>query len=382
MIRKYYKIKVKGKNVRRFIKTLYMRKVNLNSIEIGENFFTAIVDSVNLEKILNIKTYYKIEIIDSVGFLHFKNLIKENSAFLFSFLIGILFFSLLSNIIFDVVVVTDDSEIKKIIVDELYKNNIKKYSFVKSYKSIQEIKSKLLDSFNDKIEWLEIERIGTSYYVRLEKRIIKDLKTESKFRHVIAKRDGIIKKIVAHDGEIVTKTNDYVSKGTLLISGEIHKGEDIKGNIPASGDVYAEVWYKVKVTLPINYYEKKYTGNNKNVINFRFLNNSYNVFDNNKYIDKDTESFNIYSDFFNLCEINYNKENELYVNDSVNLITSEVLAVKYAKDKILSRLNDGEYIISQKKLKTILNDSTISVEVFFKVYENISSFEYYEIERE
>ena len=36
--------------------------------------------------------------------------------------------------------------------------------------------------------------------------------------------------------------------------------------------------------------------------------------------------------------------------------------------------------MAQKKLKTFLNNSTIKVEVFFKVYENISQYQYYENE--
>ena len=43
-------------------------------------------------------------------------------------------------------------------------------------------------------------------------------------------------------------------------------------------------------------------------------------------------------------------------------------------------LSDDEYIISQKKLKTVINNSTIVTEVFFKVYENISSSQYFSIE--
>ena len=45
----------------------------------------------------------------------------------------------------------------------------------------------------------------------------------------------------------------------------------------------------------------------------------------------------------------------------------------------MKTLSENEYIISQKKLKTMVNNSTMIVEVFFKVYENISTYDYYEI---
>ena len=55
-------------------------------------------------------------------------------------------------------------------------------------------------------------------------------------------------------------------------------------------------------------------------------------------------------------------------------------AFKIEKNKIEENLKEDEYIISQKKLKTVINNSTIVTEIFFKVYENISSFSYYSIE--
>ena len=50
-----------------------------------------------------------------------------------------------------------------------------------------------------------------------------------------------------------------------------------------------------------------------------------------------------------------------------------------ARDKIIEQLDTNEYIISQKKLKTTINNSTINVEVFFKVYEDISNYSYYNL---
>ena len=271
----------------------------------------------------------------------------------------------------------DDKNMVKLLNEELNKYNIKKYSRVLSYEKREEIKEKIINNNKDKIEWMEIDRIGTKYIVKLEKRIKNNIKKEEDIRHVIAKKSGIIKKIVASDGEVVKKINDFVTKGDVIISGEIHKGEDIKDNVSADGEVYAEVWYKVKVTLPINYHEEKLTGNKKNVLNIKFIDKEFNLF--NSYKNKEIKKNNIYSDFFGLFEINLNSEKEKNIIDDVNLMTNEDLGVELARNKILSTLKENEYIISQKKLKTILNDSTINIEVFFKVYENISEFSYYEI---
>lgn len=86
-------------------------------------------------------------------------------------------------------------------------------------------------------------------------------------------------KIVAENGEIIKKKNDYVKAGDIIISGEIHKNDEVVDNIPASGSVYAEVWYKVKVEMPISYKEELLTGKNKNILNISFLDYSWNLFD-------------------------------------------------------------------------------------------------------
>ena len=377
MFNKYYKIRVSGKNLRRFIKSLHNYGIKLNSISLSNSFFTAIVDKSSLDKLLDLKTYYKIEVLDGLGMLYLKKLILSNICFIIFFFIGILYLYFLSNVIFYVVIVSNDFELNEKVYNELDNYNIKKYKFIKDYDDIQSIKKNILNKYKNNIEWIEIERIGTKYYVKLEKRVINEIKKDLINRHVVAKKDGIIKKIVASNGEVVKKVDDYVNKGDILISGEIHKKDEVKGNTAASGNVYAEVWYKVNVILPINYYEKKYTGNSKNVFNISFLDINFNIFDNNKYSNKDVTSFSIYDDFYNMFKISYNKEKEFIVNEDINLITNESIAVNRAKEKILSKLGKNEYIIYQKKLKTILNDSTIRVEVFFKVYEDISQYKYY-----
>lgn len=380
MFKNYYRITIRGNNVKRFIKTLYKLGISLDKIQIQDEYFYAKVDQENYEKIINLKTNYDVEIDRVYGLLNIRKQILKNSFFLFSILLGLAIIFVLSNFIFDIDVVHDDYKLREIVNNELDKYGIKKYSLVKNYEEIQKIKKNILDSNKNDIEWIEIERVGTKYVIRLEKRIINKLETESKIRHVVAKKSGIIKKIVAENGEIIKKINDYVTGGETIISGEIHRGEDVKENVAADGKVFAEVWYKVKVSLPIHYYEKKYTGKTKNVINFSFLGNEINLF-KSKYQNKEIDRFNLFSDFFDMVTINFDNQKEVDINDSINLITSENVAVSIARNKIINKLGEEEYIISQKKLKTTLNNSTINIEVFFKVYENISDYKYYDVNK-
>lgn len=382
MFNNYYLVRIKGHDIKSFIRNLHKKRINLNELKIYEKEFYAKLNQKDFDKLKEIKTSYEIEVIKKYGVVHYKEVIKNNIIFLISIFISILILLILENMIFEVEIVTNDSKIRKILNEELEKYDIEKYKLVKSYNTIQEIKSKILENNKDNIEYIEIERIGTKYVIRVEKRIINNLTKENKIRHVVASKNGIIKKIEADKGEILTKVNDYVAKGDILISGEIHKGEDVLDNTSADGKIYAEVWYKVKVTIPIKYYEEKKTGKSENIISINILDYNLNLFEKEKYKDKKEKEIILFSDFFNLFKISYKNLEELEVNDSINLITSENTAVKYAREKIISQLSDEEYIISQKKLKTTLNDSTIKVEVFFKVYENITDYKYYEVNKE
>jgi len=275
--------------------------------------------------------------------------------------------------IFKIEVVHNDDEIRKLIMEELNKNNIKKFKLIKSYDYIEKVKQSILNNNKDKIEWIEIERIGTKYSIKVEKRILNDIKQEETTKHIVAKKNGIIKKIVAENGEIIRKINDYVKEGEIIISGSIYKNDEIVNNIAANGKVYAEVWYEAKIELPINYQEKIITDKENKIINVNILNKDINLFKKENFKNKTSNKKNIFNDFFKLISINYINEKEIKITDK----PIDEIALEIASKKIIEKLTNDEYIISQKKLKTSVNNSTIIVDVFFKVYENISRPEYF-----
>lgn len=377
MFESFYKIKIEGKDVKRFIRMLYRSGIYFEEISLDRGSAYIKVDKDNYKKLKNIKTSYNIEVIELFGISKFKHLIKTNFIFLIFTALGIFLLYFLSNIIFDVEVIHNDKYIRDLLYSELDKYNIKKFNFVKKYEYVQKVKNEILNNYKNDIEWLEIERVGTVYKIRVDKRIINNIKQDGQNRHVVAKKNGIIMRIVAEKGEIVKKVYDYVRAGDIIISGEIYKNKEVIGQTSASGDVYAEVWYKVKVEMPISYKEEALTGRSKNVINISFLDKNINIFDFHRYNNSKKEGNTILSDFFGMFTIKYNKEYEINVKDEVNNIISEEFAFKMARKKIEDQLGRGEYIISQKKLKTVINNSTIITEVFFKVYENISSYSYF-----
>ena len=345
-------------------------KINIYEINKYKDYIEIIIDKIDYEKIINLKTIlYTITVIDSYGYIKYKSKIKSSKYLILFLIIGLFTIKFLTNIIFNIEIIHNSSEVREFVKNELKKYGIKKYKLKKTYEEIQDIKSKILNDYKDKIEWLEIENKGTKYIVRIELREIKQNNISNNKQDIIAKKDGIIKKIISKSGVSLVNVNDYVKEGDILISGDIKLNDEIKNTVKASGEVYAEVWYNVKVEYPFHYKEIKETGKTKNIFVLQFLNKNIEL-TFNKFKNKKIEQKNIINYFpFRIVK---QKQKEINIIDEV-YTSEEVInnALLKASEQISKKLCKDEYIIYQKILLINTKDSKIELEVFFSVYEEI-----------
>lgn len=368
-----YKIKIEGKDVKRFIKKLYSNNIYFNDIEMYDKYAYVEVDKSNYEKLKQIKTIYKIEIVKLYGIIRIIDFIKRYSLFLIILGVGLLYLIFLSNIIFKVEVIHSKKEIRDLLYKELKYYNLDKYHFVKSYKEKEKIEEYILNKHKDKLEWLEIERIGTKYEVRVEERIIKKENDKLDVQNIVAKKDGIITKIEASKGEIVKKVGDYVKKGDIIISGTIKKDDVIKGKVAASGNVYAEVWYKTIVDMPYYYKNSTKTGRKRKVLKIKFLDKDIYIFGFKKYKFYDERKILYLKSRILPIGFSYSLERELNVEEYLYSPEEAVnTAIEYASKKLQKNLGENESIISKTVLNSNENENYITVEIFYKVNENIT----------
>lgn len=373
MFQNIYEVKITGKDIKRFIKKLYRNKVFIEQLNIYDKYAYLKLDKENYEKIKKIKTIYKIELVRMYGVIKIINLIKIHSFLILSFIIGLFYLIFLSNIIFKVEVVHTDKNIRKLLYKELETYNIKKYRFVKTYEEKEIIKAKILEQYKEKLEWIEINRIGTKYEIRVEERIMNEIEKESSPNHLVAKKDGIIKKITSSKGEIIKKIDDYVKKGDVLISGFITKSETIKNKVSAKGKVYAEVWYKTSINMPFYYKEEKEKNNKKKTLKIRFINKDFYFFNFNKYNTYKEDKIISFKSNLSPIEIIFAEEREIDVVEKV-FTKEEAIeeAKKRSEEKIKLGLKKDEKILKSKVLETIEYENYINVVMFYKVYEEIS----------
>jgi similar to stage IV sporulation protein len=366
-------IHAEGRNIERFLSYLYKLKISIIDIKCSDRS-NAIVKIYNrdLDKVLNMKTTYEIKVIKYEGKLRLREGIKKNKFLIISIIIGYLLLLLLSNVIFSVEVIHSNARVRNLIINELKERNISKWHLKKDYKQIQKIKNEILSEYKDRLEWIEIENIGTKYIIKVEERKLRSEESAYIYQDIVSNKNAIIMSVEATEGEIVKRKNDYVKKGDIIISGKIMKGSEVSKLVKATGKIYGEVWYNIKVEHPLIYQNKVLTGRKKEVYKINFLNFSVSLFDFKPFKNETSDDVNIVKHPlipFSIVKENQKEvtlEDEVYT-DGEALIKAEEQATKKMEDY----LDEDEYIISKRKLKYYIDDKKLYLDMFFKVCEVI-----------
>lgn len=367
-------INVKTKNMDRFLFNLYKLNIDIFRVDVL-NYKEVLIEiyEKDFNKVKKLFILNKIEIVDYKGKRKQKEKLLYKKTFLFSLVFGLCMLIFLSNIIYDIEIVHTSKDVRNLILEELKENGINKYQLRKSFGDLEKVKENILNSNKNKIEWLEIDRIGTKYVVKLEERKINSYVNDYKYQDIVSTKNAVIKKIVAENGVKVKEINEYVKKGDTIISGRIYLNEELKKIIKATGEVYGEVWYKLSIEYPIINDIKEETGNNKKVISINLLDKNIILFNKNNYKYSNTKKKYILRN--NLLPIGISKD-IIYEQNIVGGIYTEgeslLNARDYAKEKMMQLLNEDEYIINDKVLKYTINSNTIYMDVFYKIYSNIT----------
>lgn len=357
-------------NSNKFISYLVYHSIYYEDLTLNDNYTL----TVDYEDYKMISRRYKTKIIKYYGKRFITNYIKSNKYMLISLFISFLVLKLLTSTIFDITINTNDEKLYNLINESLKENDIALYKKKKSFNELNKIKNKILKDNEEDLEWIEINEKGCSYNIEVTKRVKnKDNKSDNTPKDIIASKDGLIKYIASTSGVKLKDVNDYVKKGEVLITGNIIKGEDtLITQVEAKGEVYAEVWYTVNITIPFNYVEYVETGKTINHYYLDIFNKKFTLtgkYDSNNtmntkelVLDKPYLFFKLYKE---------TKKEYKYKEFKIDENIAYEEALKRSENKIKNKLKDNEYIISKKVLKKEVFRSKMNMEVFFKVYENI-----------
>ena len=381
-VEKIVKVRILGRNVSYYIATLYKKNIHLFDVDIisRKEAYIKLYYKDYLD-LINYKSTYEVSIYKNYGILRIYEYIKKNYILFIFLVIGTCLSFFLSKIIFDIEIITSNSKIKSLVASELKNHGIYKYQFKKDYHELKNIINEILEDNKDDLEWLEIKNVGNKYIVNIQIRKKKDVNEEKQYQNIVASKSGIILDIDASHGEIIKKNLDYVTKGDVIISGNILLPDGTSSLTNAIGKVYAEVWYKVKASYPYIYKEESYTGKAKKIYVINFLNKRISLFDYHKYNSYITDNKIILSNYLLPINLTLEKQYEMKVIDEAYTKEEAIeKAVALAKDKLLKKIDKASTIKSEKIIMTDLLDNGVMVEVFYSVIEQIGSEEVISLE--
>ncbi len=348
------------------IRLLKYKNINIYKINYQKNKVIIKIKAKDLDKINKL---YQIDNINYLGIKTIFHNFKKTILNLISITLIITLIVFYTNIIVKIDLTTENTELRKYILNELDKNDLNTYSFVKNDETLLQIKNKILEASKDKIEWINIERVGMKYLVKIEPKKSKSPQEELKYCHVIAIKDGTISKIISQNGTEITDVNDSVKKGDILISGDIKLNETTKNHVCATGKVYAKTWYTIDVSTTKTYEEKIKKSNFRYNLLLNYKNKSQKIFKSR--IKNSIEENNKIIDLFGL-KLYVQKEYESEINIlKYDTKTLEEKINKIVKEKMLPTIKEDGKIITQKVLKKVENDSTIEMTIFIVVEEQI-----------
>lgn len=365
-------VKVIGKDYNYFIKKLFNLNIFYNNMYIKDDILYFKTDYNSYLILKKQKGIYNVSINKRFNVLNLVYEIKNNKIIYIFILICVLYFIFLNSLIFKIEFDTDDTTIKKELIKELNNNNVKLLRTKPSYKKIKNIKSIISRKFYTKIEWLEINKKGNKLIVSYVIKKNKNISNKKVNRSVVAKKNGIIRKIVSSSGVIVKNKNEYISKGEEVISGNIIKDDVIISQIPAEGYIFAEVWYKNTITYPLYQKEKKYFDKTKYNIYFNFFNINKKLYNN---YDSNNKKINILKNSIIPINLYIKKENKFYYKiKKITKVQAKELALKYLENAFNKKLEKKDHIIDKKVLNLSYKKSKIKLDVLYKVYEDITDY--------
>lgn len=353
-----------------YVKVFIKKNIYYTNLVHNNNLIYMVVDVSDINVIKG--EILSLKIIKYYGTIGLKAFIKKHYILMLSFIFSLLIIYTLSNIIFDIEVITNNSKLKGKILDLLKENNIEKYKFAPSNEKITNVKNKILKENKDTLEWIEITRSGTKYTVNITERIINQCEKDEVPSDIIAKKDALITYLVIKKGTGIKEVNELVKKGEVIVTGNIIKNEDVVGVTKADASVYGEVWYTVNISVPYKHTVYKRTGEVINHIYLDFFGKKLTLIGH--YITNN--SINETKVLINKSYLPFKvmkETKELFSYEKVNLTKKEAYneALKRADQSIMAKLDTTEHIIERKVLKKEAYSSKIEVELFYRVYENI-----------
>ena len=382
----YVRIEVEGYYIERFINICQNKKILIWNLkrEKGVKLYLniGIKDFKKLKTIAR-KTNCKIKISKKKGIPFILHRYKKRKIFAIFLIIIAFAIYTSSKYVWNIEVQVEDNlqieQIEEDLADLGLKKGVLK-SKIETEKLINELRLKRND-----ISWIGIDLKGTNVIVKAVKSDEKpDLLDNSDYCNIVAKKTGIITKIIAQNGTAVVNEGDEVNEGDILIAGYMEGKYTDKRYVHSLGVVQAKIKYSKSEKIYLNQEKLRDTGDEEKKFQIKFNNFQINFYKTlSKFKIYDTiyteKNLKIFSNFYlpiSVVEIT-NKEQ---VKETKTYSKEEV--IKLGKEKLSKAIEED--IANKENILGITVDTDeqeeyVEVCVTYEVLENIESYEKIEI---
>lgn len=261
--RGYVIIKVEGLTLERLLNLAASHNIYLWDIKRHSNIVLEMKSSIKgfkeMKKIVK-KVGCRVEIKEKRGFPFIISKARKRKMLALGFLLFLIVTFLLTSTIWKLDIIgaiqTPENEIKSLLKDNNIKIGKLKYNIDE-----EKIKDILLDRY-DYISFISTEIKGTKLTIEIKEQDIPPERVNKDYPcNVVAKKKGVIVKVIPRNGKAVVNKGTIVEEGELLITGILKNNyTDKEMYVHGEGEVLAITRYTSTVEEPIVKNEEKYTG--------------------------------------------------------------------------------------------------------------------------
>lgn len=262
-IRGYVVIRVQGLTLEKFINMCTVRNIYLWDVKrVGNTVLEAkigIKGFKDLRKIVK-KLGCKVSIRKKQGYPFWIYKLKKRKMLLIGAFFCFLLLIFISTFIFSIEIAGNENVETAEIVYKLNTLGLKPGTN-RYFINLRKLENQLLLDMN-RLAWVGIEIKGVKAKIEVVEKIAPPSRIDKNTPcNVVAKKNGVIEKIIARNGDAVVEKGDIVKKGDILISGIVQL-EPIGGSmlVHSYGDVYAKTYYEATKSKGLTEIKKEKTG--------------------------------------------------------------------------------------------------------------------------
>ncbi len=241
----YVIIRIEGLSLERLLNlaltnNIYLWDVKrLNYFQVEAN--VSLKGLKDIEDLVN-KLGCKLTILNNKGLPFLIEKIKKRKMFAIGFLSCILLLILLSSFILKIEVNGLEQTPKEKMYDLLERNKVNLGTFKRSI-STEQLELAILDEFNY-FSFIDVQIKGVKLIIEIKEEPIPPEKVDKSYpSNIVARKKGVIEKIVARNGVAVVKEGQIVQQNQVLISGVIDNENIDPYLVHADGEVLARTRY-------------------------------------------------------------------------------------------------------------------------------------------